>query len=179
MKNYNKEDFITKLNSINYPDYQTFSDINKAYANFITHLTTVINIVAPIKDITVKNDSQEWFDGEIQEKIYTRNKLYKKFTKSKLQIDRNLFIQARNDVQNLIKAKKKRYVDCKLRENVSKPKELWKTLKDLGLQSKSSKSEQPNVCLKDEKNGSLKFNPKDPSSIFKNYFSSLATNELF
>ena len=53
MKNYNKEDFITKLNSINYPDYQTFSDINKAYANFITHLTTVINIVAPIKDIKV------------------------------------------------------------------------------------------------------------------------------
>ena len=177
MKNYNKEDFVSKLNSINYPDYETFGDVNKGYANFIMHLRNTIDKCAPLKEVKVKNNSQEWYDGEIKDKICTRNKLYKKFTKSKLQIDKNIFIQARNDVRNLIKAKKKRFVDNKLKENVSKSKELWKTLKDLGLESKSSNSEQPNVCLKD-KNGNLKFHPKDTSNIFKSFFSNLAMNLL-
>ena len=60
-----------------------------------------------MKQSKVKNNSQEWYDGEIAEKIAARDKLFKKFKKSKLHIDKDLFKEARNSVVNLIKKKKR------------------------------------------------------------------------
>ena len=92
-----------------------------------------INTIAPIKKKKVKNNSQDWFDGEVAEKIAIRDKLFKKFKKSKLHVDKDLFREARNNVENLIKSKKKTYFEDKLKENIGKPKELWKALNDLGF----------------------------------------------
>ena len=44
--------------------------------------------------------------------------------------------KARMKVQYLINDKKKTFVVGKLNENIGKPKELWKSLKSLGLPSK-------------------------------------------
>ena len=41
---------------------------------------------APRKEIRIKNNTQEWFDREIAELIYAREKLFLKFKKSKLHI---------------------------------------------------------------------------------------------
>ena len=92
----------------------------------------VVNTVAPIKEARIKFNSQEWFDGEVAEKISIRDKLFKKFKTFKLQIDRELYNEARNKVQSLIRKKKKTYYDDQLKENVGNPKELWKTLISLG-----------------------------------------------
>ena len=46
--------------------------------------------------------------------------------------------------------KKKQYLEEKLLENTAKPKELWQTLKSLGLPNK--KNSPSNICLK-KKNG--------------------------
>ena len=40
---------------------------------------SVIDKVAPIKERRVKQNSQEWFDGEIADEIKNRYKLFKKF----------------------------------------------------------------------------------------------------
>ena len=48
----------------------------------------VNDLVAPIKSRRIKQNSQEWFDGEVAEKIRVRYKLFKKFKKSKLHIDK-------------------------------------------------------------------------------------------
>ena len=48
--------------------------------------------VAPIKERWVKQNSQEWFDGEIADEIKHRDKLFKKFKKSKLHIDKDIYI---------------------------------------------------------------------------------------
>ena len=60
----------------------------------------------------------------------------------------------------------------KLEKNISKPKELWKTLKSLGF-SKTEVSASK-VCL--EREGKLTFDSKENSEIFKDFFSNLATN---
>ena len=51
----------------------------------------VIDIVAPIKSRRIKQNSQEWLDGEVAEKISVRDKLFKKFKKSKLHIDKETY----------------------------------------------------------------------------------------
>ena len=51
----------------------------------------VVNTSAPFKERRIKLRTQEWFDGEIAESILKRNKLYKKFKKTKLKIDEQIF----------------------------------------------------------------------------------------
>ena len=48
-----------------------------------------------MKQSRIKNNTQEWFDGEIMEKIAIRDKHFKKFKKSKLHIDEQIFKQSK------------------------------------------------------------------------------------
>ena len=66
--------------------------------------------IAPFQTVRIKNNASEWFD-----------EIYK---------------QARNTVQNLIRKKKKAYFEEKLKENKANPNKIWKTLKQLGLPEK-------------------------------------------
>ena len=68
---------VADLNSFN------FKNINDAYSNFIQKVIGVIDLVGP-KSRCIKQNSQEWFNGEVAEKISISDKLFKKFKKSKL-----------------------------------------------------------------------------------------------
>ena len=176
-KNYSKEIFQNALQQTPFPNYENFSNINLAYSDFMDKLMLVVNKIAPIKEARVKCNSQEWFDGEIAEQITIRDKLFKKFKTSKLQIDRELYNEARNKVQSLIKKKKKTFYEEQLKDNVNKSKELWKTLKSLGTSNKKVSSS--NICLEDENNNKKKsFDSKTNVEIFKEFFSELANNLL-
>ena len=59
-------------------------------------ITQVINNLAPYKTTRVKNQSSEWFDGELAELISNRDKLFKKFKKSKLHINELIYKEAKN-----------------------------------------------------------------------------------
>ena len=75
-------------------------------------------------------------------------------------------------MQNLIKQKKKSLVVGKLNENMGKPKELWKSLKSLGLPS--GKESPSKICLSDE--GKPCFDDKTNAGIFKEFFSNQGSN---
>ena len=109
-----------------------------------------------------------WFDGEILDKIILRDN---RLQASRLNIVQ-LYKEAKINVQKLIKNKKKDFYQEKLRENVGKPKELWKALKSLGLPSKITPVSQ--VSLKDEEK--ISFVEKINNNSFKNFYSNLALN---
>ena len=68
--------------------------------------------------------------------------------------------------RNLSKTKKKRLLPRKIKENVGKPKELWKALKSLGLPSKITSVSQ--FSLKNGENISIdKKKKKTPSKSFR------------
>ena len=173
-KNYSQSLYLEKLNEINFPDYSKFTDINDAYSNFTGKVTSVIDQIAPMKEIRVKNNSQDWFDAEIHEEIEMRDKLLARFKKSRNSTDHENYKKARNKVQYLINDKKKTFVVGKLNENIGKPKELWKSLKSLGLPSKQTSPST--ICL--EKGGSLSFDSKTNAEIFKDFYSNLASDLL-
>ena len=64
----------------------------------------VIDKVEPMKERRVKQNSQEWFDGEISNEI--KNCHFKKFKKSKLHIDKDIYDAARYKLQKMIINKK-------------------------------------------------------------------------
>ena len=76
------ENFERGLKNIAFPDYEKFSDVNTAYSDLVNKIAQVINNLAPYKTIRVKNLSNEWFDDELAEQIFNRDKLFKKFKKA-------------------------------------------------------------------------------------------------
>ena len=81
---------------------------------------------------------------------------------------------ARYEVQKLISYKKKRFFENRLNDSISKPKELWKDLKSLGLPSKTSVCRTTALKVKN----TASFETKSTLGIFKNYYSTLAENLL-
>ena len=153
------------------PNSDSFDNLGLAYSDFISRLESVINVVAPVKTVRIKNKTREWFDGEIAEEIHKRDKLYKTFKLTKLHVDDDLYREARNAVQNLIRKKKKAYFEEKLKANTANPKKLWETLNELGLQNNRSPSSD--ICLK-EKEG-LAFDSFAISEVFQNFYLNLAS----
>ena len=172
LKYYSEDLYVKKLKEIDFPDYSNFKDINEAYSDFTGKVASVIDEIAPIKEVRVKSNSQDWFDAEINEEIERRDKLLAKFKKSRSHSDNENCKKSRNKVQRMIKDKKKNFVIGKLNDNIGKPKQLWKSLKSLGLPSKKSSS--ATICL--EKDGILSFDPKTNAEIFKDFYSNLANN---
>ena len=46
----------------------------------------VVNNIAPLKTVRIKNISNEWFDREIAEKLSIKDEIFKKFKSSRLNI---------------------------------------------------------------------------------------------
>ena len=61
------EAYKKDMGKVYFPNYENFSDVNKAYENFFQKLMSVIDKLAPFKTKRVKSNSQEWFHGEVLE----------------------------------------------------------------------------------------------------------------
>ena len=61
----------------------------------------------PMKERQVKQNSQECFDWEIVDEIKNCDKLFKKFKKSKLLIDKDIYNVARYKVRKMVFNKKR------------------------------------------------------------------------
>ena len=67
---------------------------------------SVIDTLASFKTKRVKGTSQEWFDGEVLESIALRDKLFKKFKRCRLNLDKEIYNKARNKSRRLILQKR-------------------------------------------------------------------------
>ena len=94
------------------------------------------------------------------------------FKSGRLNIDSEIYNEARSDIQRTIKQKKKQYLQEKLSENIAKPNEIWQTLKSLRLPNK--KNSLTNICLKNKNN--LLYDLLSVGKTFKKYYSSSAEN---
>ena len=65
----------------------------------------------------VKSNSKEWFDSVVSERINNRDKLFKKFKKSRLPLDQENSKKARYEVKKLIAEKKR---ETTLKQNLPK-----------------------------------------------------------
>ena len=153
VKNYIAEKFTELLNKIDFSSYQTFSCESKVYLDFITKLITAIDTLCPSKKIRINGNTKAWFDSEVISLINKRGDYSKKFTSLGLDTDKDLLKAAKTSLKNIIEKSKKSLFQDKLKENSNNSKELWKTLKSLGMNSKSVN--QSKICLKD--NGVTQF----------------------
>ena len=104
-----------------------------------------------------------------------QDKLFKKFKSSKLNVRKVIYNKACNRSHRLILHKKREYFENKLKENIAKSKERWKTLKLLCLSKKKNSVFQTNAI---EDNKCLKYNLKSVAQTFAKFYSNLAESLL-
>ena len=103
-----------------------------------------IDSVVTIKTVVVEANLKPWFYTEIISAIHKRDKLHSMYKKSSLETDKDNFKTAKIYLQKMLH-KKTSFLDKKFIQNskkTKKPKELWKTLRFLGLSSKAAKSQK-------------------------------------
>ena len=61
--------FVEGLRKIYFLNYESFSNIDAAYTDFLNKLMKVINEIAPSKEVRIKNNNQDWFDREVADLI--------------------------------------------------------------------------------------------------------------
>ena len=81
-----------QLSKLNFPNYHNYNDSNEAYNGFIQKIMNVIDQVTPMKERWVKQNSKKQFDGEIIDGNENDDRLFKKFKKSKLHIDKDIYV---------------------------------------------------------------------------------------
>ena len=118
----------------------------------------------------MKANFKPGFDNQIVEAIQRQHKLYKKFKHSGLETDKDNFKVAKMHLQKMMLKKKKSYFEEELGKNRNKPKELWKTLKSLGLSSDNVRLSK----ISYKKDGAIQFEALENANTFKRFCSELA-----
>ena len=97
--------------------------------------TRIATLIHHIK-LRIKGNTRAWFDSEVISIINNRDNYYKNFKSSGLETDKDLLKSAKISLKNIIHKEKMTFFQDKLKENSNNFKELWKTLKSLGMNSK-------------------------------------------
>ena len=85
-----------------------------------------VDKIAPYQEFRVKGQTEDWFDGEIMERIKNRDKILKKYKKSKLEVDHQNYREAKIVASKLIKKQKIYYFQQKIVENTGNSKTFGK-----------------------------------------------------
>ena len=143
---------MDKLRSVKFLDYSNHTCVNHANQDFVTKFLSAVDSVSPIKTLRVKSNIRPWFDIDVLNAIQNRDKHYKKFKQSGRETDKDNFKYAKLSLKKIVDNKKKLYFEKTIAENKINPKELWRTLKSLGMlfkggrQSKISLKENSSPC---------------------------------
>ena len=73
------------------------------------NILSVIDKIAPFKDLRIKNNTQDWFDDEVAKAVKLRAKSLKQFKSTRLHIDEDLYKEAKYHAVKLIKQKKSQF----------------------------------------------------------------------
>ena len=95
-----------ELTKFNFPDYNICSYVSIAYLDLVEKIFSVVDKIEPVKDIRIKNNTQDWFDDSAVKAINLREKCLKNFKSTKLHIDQELSKESKYLAMKLIQEKK-------------------------------------------------------------------------
>jgi hypothetical protein len=171
MKNYSINIFHQALNAVDWSRVTNVKDTNQALDLFYSLLNNVINQVAPIKEIRIKQKSEPWITNEILESILDRDSQFKTYKKTRTPESYQMYCKARNKVIKLIKTSKINYLNNLIEEAGSCPKKMWKALKELNITNKS-KTQTSNIGLRNE-GGEIIFEKNLVANKLNKYFAEI------
>ena len=102
-------------------EMHTTDDMSVMISEYNSIVTEVLNKHAPVKQKEIKVvPTAPWFDGDYRDLRKKRRKAEKKFRKTKLEIDKQIFIQLRKETAEAAKEKKKNFISHKIEQGSTK-----------------------------------------------------------
>ena len=138
-KNFVEEDFLTDLRNADWSYFLNFEDLDEACGVLNSIVNSVAEKHAPMISIKIKGNTEAWVTPEFLAAIKERDFLKKRASKSKTITDWQIFKLKRNQVTRMKNKLKQEYFNSLLAEQSKRPKDLWKTLKQL-VPGKNTKS---------------------------------------
>ena len=172
LKGYTKDRLCQQLDSSDWPGVLDCHDVCEAWSQFKSIFLGVLDVVAPSKEIRIKQSTEPWLSSEILDLIRNRDRCLNKYRKSKNQESCDKYLFFRNQVNyKKNKAKSNYYVHI-VNENQNKPKKLWQALKSLATSSKC-KTKSCNIGLKI--NDVLNFDKTTVATHFNTFLTTIAS----
>ena len=171
LRNYTRDKLVESLNSVNWSDVSNCSDVNQAWSTFESLFTGVLDIVAPVKEVRLKQRAEPWFTCDILDLIKERDSVLLHYKKSKNSDVYKEYCKLRNKVQRTVKRAKSEYLASQIEENKNNPKMLWQHLKGLGYSSKSK--ENCNMVLNID--GELCYDSKTIANHINKFYTTIAS----
>ena len=172
LRNYSKEIFEEKLHEVDWQDVLGSNSVHEAFYHFNSKLMVVIDNIAPLKHVRIKQRTAPWMTGEILHLIHERDRAFSKFRKTKDASWHRKFIYLRNQVQYKKKQAKSDFIANKTEEFKQQPKKLWQLLKNLGT-STYCNSKSGTIGLNIDNN--ICFDNSLVSEDFNNYFTNVSS----
>ena len=163
-KNFKPENFIHELENTMWWDVYSCSDVNEAVGLLTSKLTKILDRMAPMRVIQVRQKYCPWLSQKTKDLIKERNKAQEKASESQKQEDWKKFRDLRNTINNRLKHEKLKNQREKINECKNNSKDIWKNIKQF-LQWSSG---GPPTQL--FHNGNLSTKPSDISKIMNEFF---------
>ena len=96
MKNWNSQLFKTQVVNINWDTLYSFNNVNLSYGILEEELRQILDRMAPMINVQLKNNFKPWVNAELKRSISARDALREKAIKSKHPADWFEYKQSRN-----------------------------------------------------------------------------------
>ena len=132
---FNKESLLSDFQRIDWHNLFFGKDnINAIFSCFLNKSNQIINSHVPIKMLSrkeVKSKTKPWISLGLRASINIKNKIYRKFIRTRNQFLYLKFKLYRNKLNHLITLSKRKYYEGCFRCNKSNIKNIWKGIKQL------------------------------------------------
>ena len=130
-KNFNKSEFISAVQKINFWNIYKCDNVDQALKILNDSLTQILDIMAPIKTIQIRENYAPWLSSEIKQKMADRDEAQKIAAQTKLDKDWKLYKQLRNNVNSILKNEKRKWQRRKFQkcEDENDTRQIWKNVK--------------------------------------------------
>jgi hypothetical protein len=153
-------------------------DIDSMWSFFRDELLAVINRVAPLKKIRLRNKKLPWYDDEVRKLCITRDKLHKVHLKSGLHKDSVAwccFVECRNACKKLLRKKMVAYFAEKDASFFKTSKKYWSFYNRHISSKKSQKTKASGI--KDEDN-KVETDIKQQTNVFNKFFTNISASHM-
>ena len=130
-KNFNKEDFISAVRQINFWQIYNCNDVEIALQMLSGSLTTILDEMAPIRTIQIREKYAPWLSNDTKQKMAERDQAQQKAAQSKLAADWKTYKLLRNNVNCILRTEKRNWQRNKFQkcEEELDTKQIWKNVK--------------------------------------------------
>lgn len=169
----NEKEFLGKFEQLDWGEvFQGINDVNQAFGTFYSTATNIIDQHIPLRKLSKRESKlrrKPWITPALAISIGMKNKLFRKYVKTKNQHHHIRYKLYRNKLNHLIKLSKRSYYLDYFSANKNNIKNMWKGIKQL-ISLKPEASKVPSKIIKSNE---VITDPIRIANEFNNFFANI------